>query len=150
MRGEDKQNHTLFSYVRPDSRIPPNHPLRLIRRVTDAALVAMSDQFDAAYSDEGRPSIAPERLLRALLIQALYSVRSERLLMEQMDYNLLFRWFVGLSVDEPVWDASTFSKNRERLLAGDFAAAFLTAVLGTEPVKGLLSSEHFSVDGTQI
>lgn len=150
MRGEDKQNHTLFSYVRPDSRIPPNHPLRLIRRVTDAALSAMSDQFDTAYSGEGRPSIPPERLLRALLIQALYSVRSERLLMEQMDYNLLFRWFIGLSVDEPVWDASTFSKNRERLLAGDFAAAFLTAVLATDQVKGLLSSDHFSVDGTQI
>jgi transposase len=150
MRGEDKQNHTLFSYVRPDSRIPRNHPLRLIRRITDTALTAMSKQFDAAYSSEGRPSIPPERLLRALLIQALYSVRSERLLMEQMDYNLLFRWFVGLSVDEPVWDASTFSKNRDRLLAGDFAAAFLTAVLQTEPVKRLLSSEHFSVDGTQI
>ena len=150
MRGEDKQNHTLFSYVRPDSRIPPNHPLRLIRHVTDAALTSLSDQFDAVYSDEGRPSIAPERLLRALLIQALYSVRSERLLMEQMNYNLLFRWFVGLSVDEPVWDASTFSKNRDRLLAGDFAAAFLTAVLETRQVKGLLSSEHFSVDGTQI
>jgi len=131
MRGEDKQNHTLFSYVRPDSRIPRNHPLRLIRRVTDTALTSMSKQFDAAYSSEGRPSIPPERLLRALLIQALYSVRSERLLMEQMDYNLLFRWFVGLSVDEPVWDPSSFSKNRDRLLAGDFAAAFLTAsVLG--------------------
>ena len=98
MRGEDRQNHTLFSYVRPDSRIPPNHPLRLIRRITDAALASMSTQFDAAYSGDGRPSIPPERLLRALLIQALYSVRSERLLMEQMDYNLLFRWFVGLAV----------------------------------------------------
>jgi len=150
MRGEDKQNHTLFSYVRPDSRIPANHPLRLIRQVTDTALRSLSDAFDAAYSDQGRPSIPPERLIRALLIQALYSIRSERLLMEQMDYNLLFRWFVGLSVDEPVWDASTFSKNRDRLLAGDIAAAFLTAVLETEQVKGLLSSEHFSVDGTQI
>jgi len=112
--------------------------------------MSLSDQFDAVYAGEGRPSIAPERLLRALLIQALYSVRSERLLMEQLDYNLLFRWFVGLGIDEPVWDHSTFSKNRDRLLAGDFAAAFLTAVLDTEQVKGLLSSEHFSVDGTQI
>jgi transposase len=150
MRGEDKQNHTLFSYVRPDSRIPPNHPLRLIRQITDAALREMSDEFNAVYADQGRPSIPPERLIRALLIQTLYSIRSERLLMEQLDYNLLFRWFVGLSVDEPVWDASTFSKNRERLLAGDIAAAFLAAVLETEQVKGLLSSEHFSVDGTQI
>jgi transposase len=150
MRGQDHQNHTLFSYVRPDSRVPANHPLRVIRRVTDAALTAMSDRFDALYASEGRPSIAPERLLRALLIQALYSVRSERQLMEQMNYNLLFRWFVGLSVDEPVWDASSFSKNRDRLLAGDCAAAFLTAVLETKEVKPLLSAEHFSVDGTQI
>ena len=111
MRGEDSQNHMLFSYVRPDSRIPPSHPIRLIRRVTDAALTALSDQFDKAYATEGRPSIPPERLLRALLIQALYSVRSERQLMEQLNCNLLFRWFVGLSVDEPVWDPSTFSKN---------------------------------------
>ena len=110
MRGEDRQNQTLFSYVRPDSRIPPHHPLRLIRRITDAALTSMSERFDAAYSSEGRPSIPPERLLRALLIQALYSVRSERLLMEQMDYNLLFRWFVGLSMDEPVWDPTVFAR----------------------------------------
>jgi transposase len=110
----------------------------------------LSSQFEAAYAAEGRPSIAPERLLRALLIQALYSVRSERQLMEQMNYNLLFRWFVGLSVDEPVWDPSSFSKNRDRLLDGDFAAAFLTAVLETKAVKPLLSAEHFSVDGTQI
>ena len=150
MRGEDLQNHTLFSYVRPDSRIPANHPLRMIRQVTDAALKSLSDQFDAAYSTEGRPSIPPERLLRALLIQAFYSVRSERQLMEQLNYNLLFRWFVGLSVDEPVWDPSTFSKNRDRLLEGDFAKAFLSAVLNTKQVTGLLSAEHFSVDGTQI
>lgn len=150
MRGQDDQNHTLFSYVRPDSRIPANHPIRLIRTVTDEALAALSDRFDEAYATEGRPSIAPERLLRALLLQALYSVRSERQLMEQMNYNLLFRWFVGLSVDEPVWDASTFSKNRDRLLEGDFAAAFLTAVLETKTVKPLLSADHFSVDGTQI
>jgi transposase len=150
MRGEDQQNLTLFSYVRPDSRIPANHPLRLIRRVTDAALASLSSDFAALYASEGRPSIAPERLLRALLIQAFYSVRSERQLMEQLDYNLLFRWFVGLSVDEPVWDPSTFSKNRDRLLAGDVAAAFMAAVLNTDEVKALLSAEHFSVDGTLI
>jgi len=150
MRGEDQQNHTLFSYVRPDSRIPASHPLRLIRDVTDAALASLSSDFGAMYAIEGRPSIAPERLLRALLIQAFYSVRSERQLMEQLDYNLLFRWFVGLSVDEPVWDPSTFSKNRDRLLAGDVAAAFMAAVLNTEEVKALLSAEHFSVDGTLI
>jgi transposase len=150
MRGEDQQNQTLFSYVRPDSRIPANHPLRLIRRVTDAALAGLSGEFDAMYASEGRPSIAPERLLRALLVQAFYSVRSERQLMEQLDYNLLFRWFVGLSVDEPVWDPSTFSKNRDRLLARDVAAAFMAAVLNTKRVKGLLSAEHFSVDGTLI
>jgi transposase len=150
MRGEDRQNHTLFSYVRPDSRIPKNHPIRLMREITDVALKSLSDQFDAAYATEGRPSIPPERLLRALLIQAFYTVRSERQLMEQLNYNLLFRWFVGLSVDEPVWDPSTFSKNRDRLLAGDFAAAFLDAVLNTDKVKALLSDEHFSVDGTLI
>ena len=150
MRGEDRQNQRLFSYVRPDSRIPTTHPLRLIRRVTDAALADLSSQFDAMYASEGRPSIAPERLLRALLIQAFYSVRSERQLMEQMNYNLLFRWFVGLSVDEPVWDPSSFCKNRDRLLAGDVAAAFMAAVLNTEQVKALLSAEHFSVDGTLI
>jgi len=150
MRGEDQPNQTLFSYVRPDSRIPASHPLRLIRRVTDAALASLSSDFDAMYASEGRPSIAPERLLRALLIQAFYTVRSERQLMEQLDYNLLFRWFVGLSVDEPVWDPSTFSKNRDRLLARDVAAVFMAAVLNTEEVKRLLSAEHFSVDGTLI
>jgi transposase len=150
MRGADHQNQTLFSYVRPDSRIPANHPLRLIRKITDAALASLSDKFDAAYATEGRPSIAPERLLRASLIQALYSVRSERQLMEQTNYNLLFRWFIGLSVDEPVWDPSTFSKNRDRFLEGDFAAAFLDAVLNADEVKALLSAEHFSVDGTLI
>jgi transposase len=150
MRGTDSQNHTLFSYVRPDSRIPAGHPICVIRRIADEALTALSDRFDEAYAGEGRPSIAPERLLRALLIQALYSVRFERQLMEEMNYNLLFRWFVGLSVDEPVWDPSTFSKNRDRLLEGAFAARFLSAVLETKEVKPLLSSEHFSVDGTLI
>jgi transposase len=150
MRGEDTQNQTLFSYVRTDDRIPPNHPLRLIRQIADAALAALSGQFDAVYAAKGRPSIPPERLLRALLIQAFYSVRSERQLMEQLNYNLLFRWFVGLSVDDPVWDPSTFSKNRERVLNEGFAASFLDAVLNADKVKGLVSSEHFSVDGTLI
>jgi transposase len=150
MRGEDTQNQTLFSYVRTDDRIPSNHPLRLIRRIANAALAELSDQFDAVYAAEGRPSIPPERLLRALLLQAFYSVRSERLLMEQLNYNLLFRWFVGLSVDESVWDPSTFSKNRERVLNEDFAAAFLDAVLNADQVKRLISNEHFSVDGTLV
>src|ERR1022692_3574714 len=150
MRGEDTSNHTLFSYVRTDDRIPANHPLRLIRRIADTALSALSEQFDAAYATEGRPSIPPERLLRALLIQAFYSVRSERQLMEQLNYNLLFRWFVGLSVDDPVWDPSTFSKNRDRVLNEDFAASFLDAVLNADKVRSLVSSEHFSVDGTLI
>jgi transposase len=150
MRGADQRNDTLFSYVRPDSRVPPNHPLRAIRRITDTALRSLSDRFDAMYSEIGRPSIPPEKLLRALLLQAFYSIRSERQLMEQMDYNLLFRWFVGLSVDEPVWVPTVFSKNRERMLEGDIAAAFMDAVLNQDEVKALLSAEHFSVDGTLI
>ena len=150
MRGVDRHNERLFSYVRPDSRIPRDHPLRSIRRITDAALASLSGQFDTLYAMEGRPSIPPERLLRALLVQAFYSVRSERQLMEQLDYNLLFRWFVGLSVDEPVWDPTVFSKNRERLLAGDVAAEFMAAVLMLPEVERLLSQEHFSVDGTLI
>jgi transposase len=150
MRGRDQQNQMLFSYVHPESRIPADHPLRPIRRVTDAALISLSGQFDAMYAAEGRPSIPPERLLRALLVQAFYSVCSERQLMEQLQYNLLFRWFVGLSVDEPVWNPTTFSKNRDRLLEADAAAAFLAAVLNEKDVKDRLSSEHFSVDGTQI
>ena len=150
MRGTDHRNDTLFSYVRPDSRVPANHPLRPIRRITDIALASLSDRFDAMYSEIGRPSIPPEKLLRALLLQAFYSIRSERQLMEQMDYNLLFRWFVGLSVDEPVWVPTVFSKNRERMLEGDIAAAFMDAVLNQDEVKALLSAEHFSVDGTLI
>jgi transposase len=150
MRGVDHHNERLFSYVRPDSRVPADHPLRAIRKITDAALVQLSDRFDTLYADIGRPSIAPEKLLRALLLQAFYSVRSERQLMEQMNYNLLFRWFVGLSVDEPVWVPTVFSHNRDRLLAGDIAAEFMAAVLNLPQVEGLLSSEHFSVDGTQI
>jgi transposase len=150
MRGEDQQNHTLFSYVRPDSRVPTNHPLRVIREIVNAALKSLSARFDALYAREGRPSIPPERLLRALLLQAFYSVRSERQLMEQLNYNLLFRWFVGLSVDEPVWDASSFSKNRDRLLSEEIAAEFMTTVLNAETVRKLLSEEHFSADGTLI
>jgi transposase len=150
MRGVDHHNEKLFSYVRPDSRVPVDHPLRAIRKITDAALAQLSDRFDTLYAQIGRPSIAPEKLLRALLLQAFYSVRSERQLMEQMNYNLLFRWFVGLSVDEPVWVPTVFSHNRDRLLAGDIAAEFMAAVLNLPQVEGLLSSEHFSVDGTQI
>ena len=150
MRGADHHNERLFSYVRPDSRVPADHPLRAIRKITDAALAQLSDRFDAIYADTGRPSIPPEKLLRALLLQAFYSVRSERQLMEQMNYNLLFRWFVGLSVDEPVWVPTVFSHNRDRLLRGDIAAEFMAAVLNLPEVEVLLSAEHFSVDETQI
>lgn len=150
MRGRDLRNETMFSYVRLDSRIPPEHPLRVIRRITDRALGALSERFEAMYAQVGRPSVPPEKLLRALLVQAFYTVRSERQLMEQLGYNLLFRWFVGLSVDEPVWDPTVFSKNRDRLLGSDIAAEFMAAVLNLPEVKRLLSMEHFSVDGTLI
>ena len=150
MRGTDHHHEGLFSYVRPDSRIPTDHPLRAIRRITDTALASLSKQFDTLYAKQGRPSIPPEKLLRALLLQAFYTVRSERQLMEQLNYNLLFRWFVGLSVDDPVWDPTVFSKNRDCLLAGDIAAAFMSAVLNLPEVNTLLSKEHFSVDGTLI
>jgi transposase len=150
MRGKDERRDGLFSYVRPESRIPKDHPLRAIRRITDEALKALDTQFAALYAEHGRPSIPPEQLLRALLLQAFYSIRSERQLMEQLDYNLLFRWFVGLSVDDPIWVPTVFSKNRDRLLAGDIAAEFLAAVLHLPAVKALLSDEHFSVDGTLI
>ena len=150
MRGMDQRRDGLFSYVRPESRIPEHHPLRLIRRVADEALRALEARFAALYAETGRPSIPPEQLLRALLLQAFYSIRSERQLMEQLDYNLLFRWFVGLSVDDPVWVPTVFSKNRDRLLEGDVAAAFMAAVLNLPEVKALLSDEHFSVDGTLI
>jgi transposase len=150
MRGSDIRRDGLFSYVRPESRIPASHPLRLIRGVADEALKALDPQFAALYAGNGRPSIPPEQLLRALLVQAFYSIRSERQLMEQLDYNLLFRWFVGLSVDDPVWVPTVFSKNRDRLLEGDIAAAFMDAVLNLPRVKALLSDEHFSVDGTLI
>src|ERR1700760_4828283 len=147
MRGWDNRRDGLFSYVRPESRVPSNHPLRLIRGVADDALSALNAQFAALYSENGRPSIPPEQLLRALLLQAFYSIRSERQLMEQLDYNLLVRWFVGLSVDDPIWVPTVFSKNRDRLLAGDITAELLAAVLHLPAVKALLSDEHFSVDG---
>jgi transposase len=150
MRGSDKRSGELFSYVDVEQRVRPDHPLRAIRSLTDAALAALSADFAALYSGMGRPSIAPEMLLRAMLLQAFYSVRSERQLMERLEFDLLFRWFVGLGIDAAVWDHSTFSKNRDRLLAGEIAAKFLSAVLAQPGVKRLLSSEHFSVDGTLI
>jgi transposase len=150
MRGSDKRPGELFSYVDLEQRIRLDHPLRAIRALTDAALEALSGDFAALYSGLGRPSIAPEMLLRAMLLQAFYSVRSERQLMERLEFDLLFRWFVGLGIDDVVWDHSTFSKNRDRLLEGEIAARFLSAVLAQPRVKRLLSSEHFSVDGTLI
>jgi transposase len=150
MRGTDRRTGELFSYVDLEQRVRADHPLRAIREVVSTALAALSGDFAGLYSGIGRPSIAPERLLRAMLLQAFYSIRSERQLMERLEYDLLFRWFVGLGVDEPVWDHSSFSKNRDRLLDGDIAAKFLAAVLAQPRVKRLLSSEHFSVDGTLI
>jgi transposase len=140
----------LFSYVDIEARVPRGHPLRAIRVVANEALAALSGEFSALYAATGRPSIAPERLLRALLLQAFYSVRSERQLVERIEFDLLFRWFVGLGVDDSVWDATTFTRNRDRLLAGAIAAKFLAALLANPRVKRLLSSEHFSVDGTLI
>ena len=150
MRGSDKGPGELFSYVDLEQRVRSDHPLRAIRALTDTALEALSGDFAALYSGMGRPSIAPEMLLRAMLLQAFYSVRSERQLMERLEFDLLFRWFVGLGIDDAVWDHSTFSKNRDRLLEGEIAAKFLTAVLAQPRGKRLLSSEHFSVDGTLI
>ena len=150
MRGDDERSEGFFSYVRLETRIPADHPLRPIRELVDRALLELSPALDRVYAREGRPSIPPERLLRSLLLQAFYTVRSERQLMEQLDYNLLFRWFVGLSADDPVWDATVFCKNRDRLLDGDIAAKFFASVLNLPQVRRLLSSEHFSVDGTLI
>src|SRR4029077_3943125 len=150
MRGEDDRSEAFFSYVPVERRIAADHPLRAIRTLTDAALTGLSRDFAQLYARDGRPSIPPERLLRALLLQAFYTVRSERQLMEQLNYNLLFRWFVGLSIDDPVWDATVFCKNRDRLLNGDIARKFMTSVLNLPQVRKLLSSEHFSVDGTLI
>jgi transposase len=150
MRGADQQPEALFSYVVPEQRVPGNHPLRPIRRMANEALKKLSPRFAKLYAASGRPSIPPEKLLRALLLQVLYSVRSERLLMEQLDYNLLFRWFVGLGMDDPIWDPTTFTKNRDRLLEGDIAQAFFQAVVEQIRDKKLLSDEHFSVDGTLL
>ncbi|MHC4342814.1 MAG: IS5 family transposase [Planctomycetota bacterium] len=150
MRGTDEGQGTMFSYVALDERVPAAHPLRAFRALCEPALEALSPLFAQLYSRVGRPSIPPEQLLRALLLQVLYTIRSERLLMEQLEYNLLFRWFVGLGVDEAVWDASTFSKNRERLLEGDVARAFFAQVVAVADGHGLLSDEHFTVDGTLI
>jgi len=150
MRGDDLQQDAMFSYVSPEGRVPADHPLRPIRRMVDEVLKGLSRRFDTLYSSTGRPSIAPEKLLRTLLLQVLYTVRSERLLLEQLDYNLLFRWFVGLNMDDPVWDATVFSKNRERLLQGEVAQGFFEQVLKLARQKDLLSDEHFTVDGTLI
>jgi transposase len=150
MRGVDERQDGLFSYVSLETRVPKSHPLRPIRGLVDEALSVMSGDFEALYATGGRPSVAPERLLRALLLQILYSIRSERLLVEQLDYNLLFRWFVGLSGDEPVWDHSTFSKNRDRLLQGEVSQVFFARILEQATVAGLTSAEHFSVDGTLV
>ena len=150
MRGEDVRTESLFSYLSCEARVPKDHPLRPIQAIVDQALTVLSPAFDQLYADHGRPSIPPEKLLRALLLQAFYSVRSERQLMEQLDYNLLFRWFVGLAMDAPIWDVTVFTKNRDRFLAGEVAAQFFQAVLGQPEVRALLSDEHFSVDGTLI
>lgn len=150
MRGDDLQQDAMFSYVSPEQRVPADHPLRPIRRMVDEVLKGLSRRFDKLYASTGRPSVAPEKLLRTLLLQVLYTVRSERLLLEQLDYNLLFRWFVGLNMDDPVWDATVFCKNRERLLKGEVAQAFFEQVLKLARQKNLLSDEHFTVDGTLI
>ena len=150
MRGKETGQQSFYSYVSQEERIPADHPLRTIRRIVDDVLEQLSRRFTALYARSGRPSIPPEQLLRALLIQAFYSVRSERQLMEQLNYNLLFRWFVGLSMDDQVWDPTVFTKNRDRLLEGNVAQAFFEAVLSQARGKRLLSEEHFSVDGTLI
>lgn len=150
MRGSDQTSGSLFSYIDVEERVPQKHPIRVIKAIVDDVLVSLDAEFERLYEVTGRQSIAPERLLRASLLQAFYSVRSERQLMEQMNYNLLFRWFVGLGNDEPVWDHSTFSKNRDRLLDADVAAKFLEAVLRHPKVKRFLSDDHFSVDGTLV
>ena len=151
MRGSDRRSVELFSYVDVEARVRSDHPLRAIRSIVNETLDALSGEFDALYAPgAGRPSIPPEMLLRAMLLQAFYSIRSERQLMERLELDLLFRWFVGLSADEPAWDHSTFSKNRDRLLDGEIAAKFLAAVLTRPQVKRLLSSQHFSADGTLI
>ena len=150
MRGRQSHQGAMFSYVSLEERVPAKHPLRAIRAVVDEVLAGMDGAFAGLYSGTGRPSIPPEQVLKALLLQAFYSIRSERQLAEQLDFNLLFRWFVGIGIDDPVWHPTVFTKNRDRLLAGDVAGAFLGAVVAHARVKGLLSDEHFSVDGTLI
>ncbi len=150
MRGADGQSGDLFSYIDLEARVPERHPLRLIRSIVNDVLGGMSSDFAAAYSHTGRPGIAPEKLLRALLLQAFYSIRSERQLMEQLNFNLLFRWFVGLGLDDGVWDATVFSKNRDRLLEAEIAAKFLSGIIEHKRVSLLLSRDHFSVDGTLV
>jgi len=150
MRGNDSDNTGMWSYVSQEQRIPADHPLRPIRKMVDEVLERLSPRFEKLYSKVGRPSIPPERLLRALLLQILYTIRSERMLMEELDYNMLFRWFVGLSMDDPIWDPTVFTKNRQRLLEGKIAQAFFKEVLALAGEKGLTSDEHFTVDGTLI
>src|SRR5438034_1196339 len=150
MRGQFQDQGGFFSYIRPEERIPADHPLREIRKLVREVLQELSHSFGELYSQEGRPSIPPEQLLSALLLQVFYGLRSERQLMEQLNYNLLFRWFVGLSPDDPVWDATTFTKNRDRLQRGDVFRKFMERLLNHPKVKPLLSDEHFSVDGTLI
>jgi transposase len=150
MRGADDQSGSMFSYISPEHRVPTDHPLRAVRRITDRALERLSPRLGTLYVNFGRPSIPPEKLLRALLLQALYTIRSERQLMEQLDYNILFRWFVGLGLDDAVWSPTTFTKNRDRLLKGDIAQAFFEAVLRHADTARLLSDEHFTVDGTLL
>jgi transposase len=150
MRGDDQQQNHIFSYLSPEKRVRKDHPLRAIRAMVDKVLSQLSRRFDSMYASVGRPSIAPEKLLRAQLLQLLYSIRSERLLMEEMDYNLLFRWFVGLNADDDVWDATVFTKNRDRLLEADVAQEFLARVVEQARAQGLTSDEHFTVDGTLL
>jgi transposase len=150
MRGTDQQQTHVFSYISPEQRVRRDHPLRPIRTMVDEILKQLSPQFNKMYAKVGRPSIPPEQLLRAQLLQMLFSVRSERLLMEEMDYNILFRWFVGLNLDDPVWDATVFTKNRDRLLEAEVAKEFLARVVGQARAKGWTSDEHFTVDGTLL
>src|SRR5215213_4280055 len=150
MRGPDEQTKDMFSYLSPEQRVRQDHPLRAIRQMTDDVLRLLSPRFTRMYSDIGRPSIPPEQLLRALLLQGLYTIRSERLLMEEIDYSVLFRWFIGLSMDEPIWSPTTFSKNRDRLLKADVASAFFDAVVDQAREADLMSDEHFTVDGTVL
>src|ERR1700676_760780 len=150
MRGEDIQQHDLFSYGSLEQRVPADHPLRPIRAMVDEALQSLDGRFEEIYGDDGRKSIPPERLLRALLLQMFYTIRSERMLMEQLEYNLLFRWFVGLSANEPVWHATVFTKNRDRLLEGAVSEEFFSLIVNQARQKRLLSDEHFTVDGTLV